>query len=236
MSQTAEGHSLGENCHAPPGDSVASTGSSEAGSSYRPAAGTISTSSVRKFYGLKYYKELNGDRDGGSQSLNDMDLGQLRRLAANEEDGKRDIEQTKSIAHVYYSIFLKTGALEDLERSLDRAKEQMLVKVDNPQYAPRLKDLIVMLFKKYQHTNLLDDLQEAIFRAQEMMTSTPLDHPDRSARIGDCINMMFMKFDRTGSQDDLDEAIIIAQEAGTAVSVDILDSEGTMRMKVGIPM
>src|SRR5947207_530368 len=69
MSQTAKGHSLGDNCHAPPGDSVASTGSSEAGSSCRPAAGTISTSSVRKFYGLKYYKELNGDRDGGSQSL-----------------------------------------------------------------------------------------------------------------------------------------------------------------------
>ncbi|RYP40255.1 hypothetical protein DL767_001798 [Monosporascus sp. MG133] len=237
ITQTAAGHSPGYNGQTLPRDSVASASSSEvlASSSHRHMTGTASNNCVRTET-LKYYKELDGDGVGGSVSLKDMDLNQLRRLAANEEGAAWNIEQTKSIGRVYYSIFLKTGALEDLQRAIDQANEQVPFNVDNPHYVARLKDLIVMLVKKYQHSNALDDLQEALFRAQEMMAATPLDHPDRSARMGDWIDMMFMKFRHTGSQDDLDEATITAREVGAAVSVDNSEGGGPIRLEAGIPI
>jgi hypothetical protein len=125
--------------------------------------------------------------------------------------------------------------MEDLERGVGRANEQMPVNTDNPHYEPRLKDLIVMLVKKYQHTNSPDDLQEAIFRAQEMMAATPLDHPDRSARMSDLITMILMKSRRMGSEDDFNEAIIIAREMGAVVSVEDSDGRGLMKVTVEIP-
>ena len=128
---------------------------------------------------LKYY--LDGD-EVGWQSLKNMDIDELRHLAADEEAAAG---QTTLISHVYYPIFLKIGAVEDLEQAIARANEQMPVNTDNHHYAARLKDLIVMLVKKYQYTNSLSDLQEAIYRAQEMMAATPLGHPDGSARISD---------------------------------------------------
>ncbi|PQE12949.1 TPR domain-containing protein [Rutstroemia sp. NJR-2017a BBW] len=192
----------------------------------------MSSDCVRKFETLKYYKDLDGDVDAGSCSLNEMDLDQLRCLAASDEDAERDIEQAKSIGHVYYFIFLKTSVLEDLERAIDRAQEQIPADVNSPQFAQRLKDLIVIQVKKCQHTKSSDDLQEAIFRAQEMMAVTPPGHSDRSARMSDWINMMLMKFSHSKSQEDLDEAIISAREAGAVVSFD--ESDGGL--KIGIPM
>ena len=106
---------------------------------------------------------------------------------------------------------------------------------DSPDYAACLKHLIVMLLKKYRRTSLLSDLQEAIFRAQEMVVATSLDHPDRSAQIRDWINMMLMKFRHTGLQEDLYEAIITAREVGASVSADNIDGRGFV-MKVGIPV
>lgn len=118
-----------------------------------------------------------------------MDLVQLHRLAANgeKEKAKSDSEENKYMGRIYYAIFLKTEAMEDLERALDRTKEQMPIKIDDPLYTSCLKNLIVMLVKKYQHTDSQDDLQEAIFRAQEMVVATSPDHPDRWDRIHDWI-------------------------------------------------
>ncbi|RYC56405.1 hypothetical protein CHU98_g9794 [Xylaria longipes] len=60
-------------------------------------------------------------------------------------------------------------------------------------YKPRLKDLVVMLAKKYQCNNSLSDLQEAILSAQEMVGATPLGYPNNSARGKDSITMILMK-------------------------------------------
>jgi len=230
IAQTAAGDSLGCDGQVLSHDSAVSTISSGVlPSSSRRMTKTASTN-IRSIETLEYYRELNGDGVSGSVSLKYMDLSQLRRLAENEEGAEWDMEQAKSIGCVYYFIFLKTGAIEDFERGIGRANEQMPFNMDQPHYAPRLKDLIVMLIKKYQHTNSPDDLQEAIFRAQEMMAATPLDHPDRSARMCDLITMMFMKSKRMGSELDLNEAIMTAREMGAVISID------DETMKVGIPM
>jgi len=230
--QKATGHSLGCDHEALQHASVASASSFGMlpTSSYRPMTGTKSTDYIGSTETLKYYRELDGDWADGSVSLKDMDLNQLYRLVPNEEGAEWDMEQAKSIGCVYYFNFLKTGTIEHFERGIGQANKQMPINMDQPYYAPRLKDLIVMLIKKYQLTNSPDDLQEAIFRAQEMMAATPLDHPDRSARMYDLITIMFMKSRRMGSELDLNEAIMTAREMGAVISID----DGTM--KVGIPM
>jgi len=154
---------------------------------------------------LTYYTELDAQGNGKARLFNDMDLDQLRDLA---ED---NAEQTKLISHVYYFIFLRTGAMKDLTRAIHCTEGQIPVNVDSLNYAPRLKDLIIMLIKRYKLTYSPDDLQEAIFCAQEMFMATPLDHPNCSAQMGEWINMMFTKFNCIGSQSDLNEAIVIAQ-------------------------
>ncbi|KAF2185508.1 hypothetical protein K469DRAFT_707746 [Zopfia rhizophila CBS 207.26] len=234
ISQTAVAFSLGPNDHAIPGNSINSASSPKphASSSYRPIGGTMSTSSIEKPTALTYYTELSAQGSGKARSFNDMNLDQLRNLAAREKDVDGDVQQTNSAGHIHYFIFLKTGELEHLERAILRAEAQIPVNDNNPDYAPRLKDLIVMLYKKYEHTNSLDSLQEAIFRAQEMLAATPPDHPDRPARMGDWINIMFKKCNCTGLQDDLDEAIMAAREAGAVISVDNPDRGGLLQVRI----
>lgn len=241
ISQAAAAISLGSNDHADPGNSVpghavnfASSPKPHASSIYHPIGGTMSTSSIKKPKALTYYTELDAQENGKARSFNNMDLDQLRNLAM-EEDADSDVEQRKSAGHIHYFIFLKTGDLEDLKMAIRRAESLIPIKVDSPDYTSSLKDVIVMLVKKYEHTDSLDDLQEAIFRAQEMVAATPADHPDRPARMSEWIDMMFKKCGRTGLQDDLDETMMAAGEAGVVISVDSSNGGGPT-LKVGIPM
>ena len=54
-----------------------------------------------------------------------MDLGQLRHLATDED---ALVRQTIPISHVYYSIFLRTDATENLEQAIARAIKQILIR------------------------------------------------------------------------------------------------------------
>ncbi|KAI3342063.1 hypothetical protein F4824DRAFT_448031 [Ustulina deusta] len=230
--QTAAGHSTGHT-EAHPRNSITIMDSEiPAGNSNYPTRETMSTPSLDKLDRLEYYKEVDENK---SRLLQGMDIPELRRLAASEPDSLQDLEQATSIIHVYYSLFLKAGAMKDLERAIQLANEQMPSNADSPDYTPHLKDLIVMLVKKYQCTNSLSALQEAIFRAQEMVVATPPSHSNHVTRVRDFITMMLMKFGRTGSQDDLDEATIIAREVGATVSIDDSDGRGRV-IKVGIPV
>ncbi|KAI2616348.1 hypothetical protein GGR54DRAFT_243212 [Hypoxylon sp. NC1633] len=181
--------------------------------------GTLSSDCVRKLEALQYYGDLDGIEDTA-------DLDELRCLARNGKD-------TRPIGHTHYHIFLKTGAIEDLEHAIDQVTAQMPTRTDDPHYTPRLKDLIVMLVKKFRHTGSVDDLQGAIFRAQEMMVSTPPEHPDRSARMRGWVDLLFIRFRHTGLQDDLDEAVTSAREAGVVVS--IIDESDGIRLQFEIP-
>ncbi|KAF2182961.1 hypothetical protein K469DRAFT_751833 [Zopfia rhizophila CBS 207.26] len=230
-SQITAGNSLRYRRDAFTRDSVATASSSkaQASSSYDPAAVLAGAGSFGKLEGLEYYREVDGDSDGGLQPFKDMDLHQLCRLAAIEEEGDQSTEQTQAGSLISYSIFLKPGAIEDLERAINRAGGEIPVKDDSPDYAPCLKDLIVMLIKKYQQKKSLDDLQEAIFRALEIFAATPPDHHDRLSRMNDLISLLFVKVGHTGLQSDIDEAIVFAREVGAEVNVLKNDSDDDER-------
>lgn len=144
----------------------------------------------------------------------DLSLEELHGLATTwEENPSGDVGQITSLSIVYYFIFLKASAMGDLQQAIHRAEEAVAAtQVDDPDHTTRLKDLIVMLVKKYERTNSLEDLEGVILRAKEMVTVTPPEHPDRLARLKDLIVMMGKKYLQTRSREDLDEMIFMAEQ------------------------
>lgn len=226
QTQKESGHHSDDGQDAPLYNSVDSEtlAKASASSSHPPVEESTSTGRSSKTAGLQYYNNLDGDVVVESQLLRSVDLPNLCRLAATIDS---DPERKGCIGRIHYAIFLKTNAMEDLERAIDRTKDQMPLKVEDPCFLFYLKDLTTMLMERYSCTGQLDDLQEAIFRAQEMVAATSIDNPDRSARLGDWITMIFMKCDRTGSPIDVDEAMLTLREAGVDVVVNMVEGEAT---------
>ncbi|KAI1504695.1 CHAT domain-containing protein [Biscogniauxia marginata] len=231
-SLTAASHSPGHDSHAPSSDCVAATGEVIAASRHHPTAETLDVDCTGILNTLQYYRDLGGNTAAWPYSLKNMDLDQLRRHVEGE-DAQRNVEQTESIGYAYYYIFLKSGAMGDLEHAIDQIKEQMPNNSNNPSYAPRLKDLIIMLIKKFRYTKSLDDLQETIFRAQEMVAITPPEHPDHPARVRDWIGLLLTKCTHTRSQDDRDDLMALARDAGAEVSVE--SDGGIVEISISMP-
>ncbi|RTE76982.1 hypothetical protein BHE90_008560 [Fusarium euwallaceae] len=188
-------------------------------------------SSSRLLSELTYYRQVDASR---TQHLNNMDIAELRRLASSQQETQQNSENSEatSIANVYHSLFIKTGQIQDLDHAILQASNELLAD-SSVEYGPRLRDLVVMLITKFQHTDTLSHLQEAIFRAQEMVAMTPAEHADRSSRIADWIRLMVARFESTGLEDDLDEARFSAQQVGAQIEVE--KGEGVVALKVLVP-
>ncbi|KAK0709346.1 hypothetical protein B0T26DRAFT_805084 [Lasiosphaeria miniovina] len=60
------------------------------------------------------------------------------------------------LSNVYYFIFSRAGAMGDIRKAIDRAEEAMeATRTDDPAYASCLRNLIVILIKKYECTSSL---------------------------------------------------------------------------------
>ncbi|EWC46494.1 hypothetical protein DRE_04217 [Drechslerella stenobrocha 248] len=177
-------------------------------------------SPVRDLSGMEYYKEVDRSKLRPFQGVG---IHELRRLAENEQDPQR--------SYIYDTIFTKTGATEDLEQAI---KQSASIDENTADYISRLRDLIVMLTRKYKRTHSLEDLNIAIFRAQEMVVASPEEHPDRPNRIGDWINLMLTKFRDTQSRNDLDDAVFSAQQVGASVNIG-QSNTGGLTVEVSIP-
>ncbi|KAK3347293.1 heterokaryon incompatibility protein-domain-containing protein [Lasiosphaeria hispida] len=183
-----------------------------------------SNSSIVETDGMVFYKQLDTLGKGKAPAFNDMSLDRLRDLVAAKESEDGGATSEASIIHAYYSIFLKTGETRDLESAISHATRQLGVTnqtTSSPDYyESNLKNLVVLLVKKHRHSRSLQDLQEAIFRAYEMVTHTHLRHPDRRARTTDLISLLLKKANHTGSQDDMDEAMMAAHTTGVEITID----------------
>jgi len=145
-----------------------------------------------EFLALEHYQELNSSGDDSAELLfYDMDPEQLYGYASTlEENPENDVEQVGQLSRVFYFIFSKTGAVDDIQKAIERAEEAVTVThIDDPNYVPFLRNLIVMLMKKYECTRSLGDLNRAILRAEEMVTATPPLHPDRPHKLMDLVKM-----------------------------------------------
>ncbi|EGX43949.1 hypothetical protein AOL_s00210g265 [Orbilia oligospora ATCC 24927] len=153
---------------------------------------------------LRYYREIDIPADGLELSFLDMDLEELYEVAGSlEPTPETDLQEVKLLGVIHYYIFSKTGAVEDLQNAINKIEEVVSgTDINSPNYALSLKDLITMLIKKYNCTDSLEDISQAILRAEEMVTLT---HRDQGQQFLDLFRMKGIKAIRTGSSEELKE-------------------------------
>ena len=109
---------------------------------------------------------------------------------------------------------------ETTQSAIDEAALRIPFNSGDPEFAPRLKTLVILLLRRYRRTAARDDLQQAILRAEEMMVATPPCHPDRRARVEDWVDMILVKVCREGFQEvDLDYVVEMAFQVGVKVKI-----------------
>lgn len=109
---------------------------------------------------------------------------------------------------------------ETTQSAIDEAALRIPFNSGDPEFAPRLKTLVILLLRRYRRTAARDDLQQAILRAEEMMAATPLSHPERKARIEDWVDMILVKVCREGFREvDLDYVVEMAQQVGVTFKI-----------------
>lgn len=204
-------------------ESRASAGISEFGtSSIRhpiPEASGLGTGDIGKGVPLEYYRELYIPADHSAESLlYDMDLEQLCDFAGVlEHNPEDDVRPCKLLSSIYCFIFSRTDEVDDIQKAIDRAEEAVRISnIDDQDHAVCLRNLIVVLMKKYECTRSLEDLERATLRAEEMVTVTPPLHSHRRYRVNDLILMRLQKSLQTRSEEDYYEAMFVAAEATTA--------------------
>ncbi|KAK6530390.1 hypothetical protein TWF694_003745 [Orbilia ellipsospora] len=181
---------------------------------------------------LRYYRELDIPDDAAELEFLESDQEELSEFACGLELTleDEDIEQIKLISRFYYLIFSKGGLVEDIDKAIDRAEESAAATaIDTQDHKSCLKNLIVMLIKKYEHTASINDLDRAILRAEEMVTITPLSDPDRKLQILDLVTMKARRARQIGSQEELEEAMLFLRMNAPDAGRDSEDVEEVSR-------
>ncbi|KAF3924663.1 hypothetical protein AA313_de0204774 [Arthrobotrys entomopaga] len=185
-----------------------------------------------KILALNYYRELDLPDDAAELEFLDVDQEELSEFACalelTLED--EDIEQIKLISRFYYLIFSKGGSVEDIDKAIGRAEEAVATTAtDNQDYNSCLKNLIVMLIKKYEHTLSVKVLDLAILRAEEMVTMTSPNDRDRRFKVLDLVIMKARRARQIGSQEELEEAMLFLSMNATDATRDFEDMDEVSR-------
>lgn len=115
---------------------------------------------------------------------------------------------------------IDNGIEEATQSAIDEAARSIPFNSDDPEFAPRLKTLVILLLRRFRRTAETNDLQQAIIRAEEMIVATPLHHPERRARIEDWVEMMLLKGNRKGFQKrELEHFVEMGHQVGMNVEV-----------------
>lgn len=111
------------------------------------------------------------------------------------------------------------NAIEETTQSaIDQAALLIPLNSDDLEFAPRLKILVILLLRRFRRTAAMNDLQQAILRAEEMMVATPPGHPERGARIEDWVDMMLARGCYEGFQEgDIGYIVEMARQVGKTV-------------------
>ncbi|KAK6363393.1 hypothetical protein TWF730_000825 [Orbilia blumenaviensis] len=172
---------------------------------------------------LEYYQDLDLPDDGIELQFLDMDLEQLYETVGEVEATleseqqslalETKIQQLSLLGSIHYFIFSRTGSVDDLRNAIEnteKALQEGASNINHPRYASCLKNLITMLIKKHNCTNLLADLDQAILRAEEMIT---LVHFHQPHQYKDLFKMKAIKCLQTGSAEELEELCIMKEMA-----------------------
>ena len=155
---------------------------------------------------LHYYKDLDlGPEDNVQRLFADLELSDLCALAVSlEEQHKRDTEHVICLSCLYYSIFQKDGLMEYLEKAFERAEEAALAPPSIHTSIPNhsVKNLIIILLKKHECTDSLEDLIKAISGATKVSAETIEHDPCRSVKAHDLAMMVLRQHSYTLSPEE----------------------------------
>ncbi|KAG6361605.1 hypothetical protein INS49_009832 [Diaporthe citri] len=102
---------------------------------------------------------------------------------------------------------------EATRSEIDEAAQRIPSNSNNPEFAPRLKTLVILLLRRFRRTAAMNDLQQATIRAEGMIVATPPEHPERDARTKDWVDMMLVKGCREGfGEEDIECVVEMAQQ------------------------
>ncbi|KAF3178671.1 hypothetical protein TWF788_007401 [Orbilia oligospora] len=190
---------------------------------FLPASSTLKCDSPGIDHSLGYYRDLDFPDDAIEISFLDMDLEQLYEVAsAAEATLESDVEagletdtqcdQLSLLGNIHYFIFSRTGAVDDIENAIKNSERAVDdTSTDGPKYATRLRNLVTMLMRKYECTNSLADLDQAVLRAETMVT---LRCPDWQHQFLDLVKMKGRKCLRTGSKEEMEELMVMYEMMG----------------------
>ncbi|KAH8777267.1 hypothetical protein BGZ57DRAFT_761652 [Hyaloscypha finlandica] len=128
-----------------------------------------------------------------------------------EELETRDNEPYKIasiVANIIYKKFIRNGIKEQINIAISFAHISLYYKYNNPEITNRLlSNLGVFLGSRYKRTGDINDLEEAIQVARQVVASTPKYYSDLVGFLNSFRNRLRSWYKRTGDITNLEEAI-----------------------------
>lgn len=113
-----------------------------------------------------------------------------------------------------FIVFENSGDIEVLESVITLTNE--VVENISPYHPYRFQctiDLLIYWDLKYQQTQVLGDLHQAIIYAEDLLEATSPDHLTRHRRLGHISLLLYTRYLQTGFMDDLNQAIFYTEQA-----------------------
>lgn len=139
-------------------------------------------------------------------------------------DGLRGVR----LLAMMFMDFAETGEVIYLNHGIRLGEELVARATAGPNRASLLCNLSCMLGARFEVSGSLQDLEEAIRRAEEGLPQTLPNHPDRARILTNLGSMLEKRGQRLGDPNDLDQAIVRTEEALTATPLDDPDRARTL--------
>ncbi|KAI9863865.1 MAG: hypothetical protein M1813_003517 [Trichoglossum hirsutum] len=107
---------------------------------------------------------------------------------------------------------------------------------DDPARTALFSYYAVLKITRFERTGNMEDLEEAIRKAEQAVKATPEGHPDLATWLSNLGNMLERRFERTGRMEDLEEAVHKASQAVKATPKghpDLASMLGNLSKKLG---
>lgn len=139
-----------------------------------------------------------------------------RALALAPDDWPEQARYLHNLGSLFYSRYLKSGILADLERALDALQQAL----EQPRSETRFHGLFhntlgLALQGRYNREGALSDLESAIFHGEQALELTPTDNPQRAVFLNHLGMWYRMRFIRTRSEADIQRAVALLEQALT---------------------
>ena len=150
-----------------------------------------------------------------------MYLAEVNQQAGMEGTSLAIIDRTM----VSDRVLNMTWNSEDLNRVVEVAK--MVVAITRPDYphrAHRFSNLGSLLFRRFEQTGIMDNLEHAVKANHTAIEASSPNSPNRAAMVSSLGNKLTCRFQWTGEMQDLDRAFEVTQ-----LAVDIIPSNHKFR-------